>query len=160
MKKINLIIFGGFLVILAGCSSTMKVTKEYRPSTSDVFSYEFQYKESVVVPEEVRVIMKNRIESELAKRDMLASSNRQDSKRIEIIFNNYNMRSGGARFVGGIFAGTDIIDTLVLVKNNDGNDILGEFVVESKNNTAWGTSQGLIEGHADKIVKYLANAKK
>ena len=42
----------------------------------------------------------------------------------------------------------------------DGNNILGEFVVESENNTAWGTSKGLIEGHADKIVKYLADGKK
>ena len=160
MKKINILALSGLLVILVGCGSTMKVTKEYQPSATDLFSYDIQYNESVVVPEEAIVIMKNRIESELGKRNLLAPSNSLNSKRIEIIFNNYTMRGGVARFGGGIFAGTDIIDTLILVKTDDGHVILSEFVVESTNNTAWGTSQGLIEGHADKIVKYLADGKK
>ena len=36
---------------------------------------------------------------------------------------------------------------------------VSEFVVESKNPTAWGTSRGMIEDHADKIVETLTNGK-
>ena len=69
------------------------------------------------------------------------------------------MRGGGERIALGIFAGKDIIDTLVLIKSKENNAILAEFSVESSNNTAWGTTDGLIEGHADKIIQYLTDGK-
>ena len=66
------------------------------------------------------------------------------------------MRADGARIMAGIFAGTDAIRTLVIVNDTDNTETLGEFSVVSKNSTAWGTTKGLIEGHADKIIKYLS----
>jgi len=63
------------------------------------------------------------------------------------------MRDGAARALAGIFAGADNINTTVLIKNNDAT--VGEYVVESSNASAWGTSRGSIEKHIDKIVDYL-----
>jgi hypothetical protein len=56
-------------------------------------------------------------------------------------------------------AGADNILSQVTVRDAASGSVLGEFVVESKNPSAWGTSRGLIEEHADKIVSYLKSGR-
>jgi hypothetical protein len=45
------------------------------------------------------------------------------------------------------------------VKDAKTGTALSKFSVESKNPTAWGTSRGMIEEHADKIVNYLKSGQ-
>ncbi len=72
---------------------------------------------------------------------------------------NYYMRHGAARAMVEIMAGSDNIQSRVKIKDSSTGNVLSEFTVQSKNPTAWGTSKGLIEEHADKIVATLKGAK-
>jgi uncharacterized protein DUF4410 len=76
------------------------------------------------------------------------------STRLEVVLTHYYMRSGGARFWAGIMAGRDKIASSVRIVGPDGRQA-GSFDVESTNTTAWGTSSGLMEKHADEIVARL-----
>lgn len=79
-------------------------------------------------------------------------------RKAEIVIVNYYMRHGATRALVGIMAGADNILSQVTVRDG-GGAVLGEFTVESKNPSAWGTSRGMIEEHADKIVGYLKAGK-
>lgn len=154
MKKILAIMLYSFLLLLVGCGSTMKVSKQYQPDSNAVFNYKFETG-ATVVPMPAMEILKNRLNTESGKRNILATGD-QSASQVSIIFNEYKMRADGARIMAGIFAGTDAIRTLVIVNDTDNTETLGEFSVVSKNSTAWGTTKSLIEGHADKIIKYLS----
>jgi hypothetical protein len=45
--------------------------------------------------------------------------------------------------------------SIIIVKDKKSNKIISEFKVQSGNATSWGTSRGMIQDHADQIVKYL-----
>jgi hypothetical protein len=77
---------------------------------------------------------------------------------VVIAIDNYYMRHGAARALVGIMAGRDSIRSTVTVSKPDGQQI-ALFEVESTNSTAWGTSSGLIEKHAQEIVDRLVSLK-
>ena len=74
--------------------------------------------------------------------------------KIDIVLKHYYLRSNGARFWAGIMAGRDKIISRVRVLGVDGAQV-GSFDVETTNVSAWGTSGGLMERHADEIVAKL-----
>ncbi|WP_169733407.1 DUF4410 domain-containing protein [Sulfurospirillum arcachonense] len=133
----------------------MHVQQKFHQENNQIFSYEI--KTNNIVPIKAKSIFENRLNEELKKLNKLANENVQPSHIIDISFLDYNMRNAGVRFAVGIFAGTDRIDTQIIVKDKASGKIVSKFIVQSKNNSAWGTSAGLIEGHADKIVKYLTD---
>jgi len=65
------------------------------------------------------------------------------------------MRHGAARATAGIFAGVDNVQSTVKVKDTKTGKYLSEFTVQSKNPSSWGSAKGLIQDHADEIVKTL-----
>jgi hypothetical protein len=77
---------------------------------------------------------------------------------VTIAIDNYYMRHGAARALVGIIAGRDNIRSTVTVRKADGEQV-AHFEVESTNSTAWGTSSGLIEKHAQEIVDRLVSLK-
>jgi len=77
---------------------------------------------------------------------------------VTIAIDNYYMRHGAARALVGIMAGRDNIRSTVTVRKSDGEQV-ALFEVESTNPTAWGTSAGLIEKHAQEIVDRLLSLK-
>lgn len=62
---------------------------------------------------------------------------------------DFRMRHGAARALVGVMAGKDRIHSKVTVGGG------GSFDVETSNITAWGTSGGLMEKHADEIIARL-----
>jgi hypothetical protein len=76
--------------------------------------------------------------------------------RIEVRLTHLYLRSDTARFLAGILAGRDRIASTVTVSAADGAP-LGRFEVETRNLSAFGSTQGLIERHAEEIVVRLAN---
>lgn len=74
--------------------------------------------------------------------------------KLEVTLTHYYVRSNGARFWAGIMAGRDKIVSRVRIVGPDGRQA-GSFDVESTNSTAWGTTDGLREKHADEIVARL-----
>ncbi len=144
-------------LVAAGCTDTsLSVQKSFAPTTRDTFSYLIT--PEVDVSAEALEIMKTRLQSQLA--DSLQSSPNQPAKKVEIVITNYHMRHGAARAIAGIMAGSDNILSQVTVRDAVTGAVLAEFVVESKNPSAWGTSRGLIEEHIDKIVSYLKSGRR
>lgn len=77
-----------------------------------------------------------------------------DSGKIEVVLTHYYMRSSGARFWAGAMAGRDKIASTVRVLDASGA-VSREFEVDHKNVTAFGSSDGLMEKHADAILAGL-----
>lgn len=95
----------------------------------------------------------------------LAASNLQvkegdpiDPANITIAIDNYYMRHGATRALVGIMAGRDNISSTITVRGSDEKQ-LALFEVNSVNATAWGTSGGLIEKHAQEIVDRLVSLR-
>ncbi|MDH5833492.1 DUF4410 domain-containing protein [Luteimonas kalidii] len=74
--------------------------------------------------------------------------------RVEVTVTHYYARSDGARAWAGIMAGRDKVASTVRVLDADGA-VRETFEVESSNATAFGSTAGLHEKHADEIVARL-----
>jgi len=68
------------------------------------------------------------------------------------------MCHGAARALAGIMAGFDSIKSQVTIVDGSGA-VLGRIDINSTNATGWGTSRGLIEGHAKEIVDFATGVE-
>jgi hypothetical protein len=141
-------------LLIAGCAGTsMRVQTQYHPVAGEKLRYEIVNMANV--SEEGLVIMRLRLNNDLSGKGLLATGAQESSRAVQVVVNTYYMRNGATRALVGVMAGSDRIISTVNVKEVKTGAVLGEFVVESKNPTAMGTSRGLIEQHADLIARYL-----
>ena len=103
--------------------------------------------------EEARDIFRQRLQAALGKAGLLGSG--RAAATLEVVMTRYQMRPGAARAWVGVMAGTDRLDSTVSVRAPGDGAVTQEFSVSSKNVTAWGSSRGLIQKHADQIVRRL-----
>lgn len=157
MKRYTVVGLWFVVIWLAACAPTLMVQQKYQPSAGDKFRFQIDMKSPI--PPEALSIMRERMTSELTRRNLLASADSKNYKVVQIEVNEYFMRHGAARQMGGIFAGTDVISTATAVRQEGSAVTFGQFSVKSTNNTAWGTAKGLIEDHVDKIVGQLVGEK-
>ena len=140
-------------LLLGGCIGTsLRAHTPYQPSAGQSFTYKFV--DEGKMSAEGLEIMRERLDSQLEAAGLTKGA-AGPAREVDIVINNYFMRHGAARAMGGILHGIDNILTTVLVKDAKTQTVLSKFEVESKNPSAWATSRGLIQGHADKIVNYL-----
>lgn len=136
---------------LAGCGTSSQVRNAYVHAPDDQFVYEVINTDGM--SEEGLAILKARIEALLRERGQLAVNAASGSRQVQIEITNYYMRHGAARALVGIMAGADSVESTVTIRGMDG-EVLGQIDIDSSNATAWGTSKGLIEGHAEEIVEF------
>lgn len=136
---------------LSACGTTSQVRNSYAYAPTDRFVYEVVNTDGM--SDEGVGILKARIDSLLGARGQRATGAEPDVKKVTIEITNYYMRHGAARALVGIMAGKDSIKSEVKIIDAAGK-VLGQIDIDSKNATAWGTSRGLIEGHADEIVEF------
>lgn len=145
------------VTFLAGCATTASVQGDYKVAASQKFTI------NLVAPgtlnAEAEGILRERLTSQLRSAGMLAAGAEPGAQVLEVNVTNYNMRHGAARALVGILAGTDNIQSTVRLKDKAGDRTVWEYKVESSNATAWGTSRGMIENHADEIVATLGKRK-
>ena len=55
----------------------------------------------------------------------------------------------------GAFAGSDNIQTTVKIKEKSSGNVVGQLMVESVTESIYSSSTSIVQGHADKITKYL-----
>jgi hypothetical protein len=155
MKRILVTII---LMVLAGCATTAQIQSEYRLAQGE------KLKLQVTVPpsatEEALQIFNERLTTQLWSNGLLAGPTDATARNLEVAVTNYSMRHGAARAMLGIMAGSDNMQSTVKIKDQATGSVLSEFTVESTNSTAWGTSRGMIEDHADKIVETLKVGKR
>ncbi|MEM5551286.1 hypothetical protein HJP15_10975 [Pseudoalteromonas sp. NEC-BIFX-2020_002] len=156
MKNVRFLVIILSFVVLTGCSSTkLIVERSYTYQLSDVFTQEVIDEASV--PEKGMSLFKARLEAQMSQFGL--STSNDANKKIEITFIDYKMRHGAARALGGFMAGTDNISTIVVIKDVKSDETIARLKVTSRNKAAVGTSKGLIEDHADKIVTYIKTGK-
>lgn len=158
MKQLFLAIALGASTVLTGCAGTSALVKTpYKVVQGEQFNLQLNKTDNISA--EGLSILQNRLNEQLTASNLLAGNN-SANRTIDVTITNYYMRHGAARALAGIMAGVDNIKSTVKVKDATTGQVLSEFNVESKNPTAWGTSKGLIEDHANKIVATLKGAQK
>jgi len=142
---------------LSACGTSSQVRESYSRAPSDKFTYEVVNTDGM--SDEGLTILKTQIDSMLAARGQRAAGTELNAKKLNIEITNYYMRHGATRFFAGIMAGRDSIRSTVKITDAAGT-VVGQTDVDSKNATAWGTSSGLIEGHAAEIVDFATAIRK
>lgn len=138
------------VLLLAACSTTSTVHQPYSPATGQVYAYSFANEGG----DDLEGIAKldGVIQGQLRAAGLLAAGD--TDQKIEVVLKHYYIRSNAARFWAGIMAGRDKIISRVRVVGGDGAQV-GNFEVETTNATAWGTTDGLMQKHAEEIITRL-----
>ncbi len=135
---------------LAACSTTS--TLHQAPETAAGRTYTLAFVNKGGDDAEGIAALERTLRSRLDAAGLLGSGG--SAARLEVTLTHHYVRSNGARFWAGIMAGRDKVISRVRIIAPDGRQA-GSFDVESTNSTAWGTTDGLREKHADEIVARL-----
>jgi hypothetical protein len=158
MKKLAVALLIAAASVLSGCAGTAaNVQTEYRLVQGEKLNLQLITPPNAT--EEGVKILRERLNEQLSTNGLLAPASDTNARTIEVTVTKYYVRNGAVRAMVGIMAGADDIRSTVKVKDSAGK-VLSEYSVESKNPTAWGTSKGLLETHADKIVAILQHGGK
>lgn len=159
MPKLLISLFIVACTLLTGCAGTAaRIQTDYRLAQGE--KVKLHLTAPPTATEEGLKILRDRLTTQLSNSGLLAPTSDGSARTVEVVVTNYSLRHGAARAMLGIMAGADNLQSTVTIKDQTTGKTLAEFVVESKNPTAWGTSQGLIEEHADKIVETLKGGKR
>ena len=139
------------LLLLAGSAGAAARPRSGAPVADTV--YRLQLTLPSEMSEEARGIFRQRLQAALGKAGLLGSG--RAAATLEVVMTRYQMRPGAARAWVGAMAGTDRLDSTVSVRAPGKGSVTQQFSVSSKNVTAWGSSRGLIQKHADQIVRRL-----
>lgn len=146
------------VLALSGCTTAVQVqTENQSPPTQKLI---VKVSAPATMPPDAQALLVARLNAQLSARGALADQGEAGAAELEVRVLNYTMRGDGARFFAGVLAGSDNVQSAVRVIKREGGAVLAEFTVESANITAWGTSRGMVEGHADKILATLAGGKR
>lgn len=135
------------VLLMAACSTTSRVHQAHAPAAGQTYAYSFANQggddhEGIAKLDSV-------IQGELRKAGLLSSG--PADQKIEVVVKHYYVRHNAARFLVGIMAGRDKIVSRVRILGADGAQV-GNFEVETTNTTAWGSTEGLMQKHAEEIV--------
>ena len=151
MKKFYLVIGALILFIMSGClGAKSKVEQNYTYKQGDSFTFEII--DQANVPDEGMNIFKTRLKDNLNK---LGYSGSSPNKVLEITFTNYKLLKTAKRMLLGGFAGNDNIKTAIKIIEKGNGNVVGKLMVESGTGSIYSTSTQIVQGHADKITKYL-----
>jgi hypothetical protein len=139
-------------LLLAACGTSSQVTRPYAAASGETFAYAIDNPGGMTA--EDLTTLRQALDRLLAASGALAADGAGASRKVNIRIHEYRMRHGASRALVGIMAGKDTIRSTVEVRDAGGR-LLGSSEVDSGNATAWGTTGGLIEGHAEEIVGFL-----
>lgn len=154
MTRITIVLL---TLALAACSTTSTVHQPLPPTTSQVpahDAYAYAFENHGGDDQEGIDRLDRLIQGRLLQAGLVAGIGQPSSGRVQVDLTHYYVRSNGARFWAGIMAGRDKIVSEVDVFDEAGKQV-GSFEVETTNLSAWGTTEGLMEKHADEIVARL-----
>lgn len=157
MHKLAISLLITSALLITGCSTTANIKSSYKLVADEKLELKVSAPPSAT--QEALQIFNARLTSQLSNNRLLAASNDSSVRILDVVVNKYTMRHGASRAMLGILAGTDTIESTVRIVDRSNGAVLSEFTVESGNATAWGTSRGMIEDHADKIVESLIKGK-
>ena len=139
---------------LAACSTTSTVEQPLPPQASQIHAYAYAFENNGGDDLEGIAKLDRLIHANLLRAGLVAAAGATTDGSVEVELTHYYVRSNAARFLAGILAGRDKIVSKVTVRDAGGVEV-GSFEVETTNLSAWGSTQGLMEEHADEIVARL-----
>lgn len=138
------------VLLLSACSTSSQIHQGHAGLKGRSFDYQFTNRggdNSEGIAELDRVIRNRLLSTGFV-------DNGAASGKVDVTLTHYYVRHGAARALVGIMAGRDKIVSHVRVTDASGA-VLAAFEVESTNATAWGTTGGLHERHAEEIAAQL-----
>ncbi len=147
------LVLAAFILAATACSTTSTLHQAPQLQAGQTYSYSFS-NQSGDNPEGI-ASLENVLQTRLREAGLLHAG--AGNPKIEVVLKHFYVRSNGARFWAGIMAGRDKIVSSVRVLGADGATI-GNFDVETINVTAWGTTGGLMDRHAEEIVTKLKSS--
>lgn|GEM_PF-6937540 len=141
-------------VLITGCGTSAQVEARTPEHMAGGERIQLQLNASAMGDAEAVSILRERLRADLSSNGWLARGNGAANRTLEVRVTHYRMRPESTRILTGIFSGKDSIVSSVILKDAAGR-VLMHSTVESHNSLAVGTSQGLLEDHADKIVGML-----
>lgn len=142
------LILSVLVLFLAACSTTSTVHQRHAPAAAGQV-YEYSFENQGGDDAEGIARLDGVIQDRLRQAGLLGGAGA--GQKIEVTLRHYYLRSNAGRFWAGIMAGRDKIISDVRIVGSDGAQG-GSFQVETTNSTAWGSSDGLMQKHADEIV--------
>jgi hypothetical protein len=144
-------------LFIAGCATNAIVTDEISTGELKPYSVDIDYGPNSL-DQSWKDIFENALNQRLEAAGLLGREN-ADNNAALVTFTEFRMRSTGTRMVAGILAGTDSIVSPVKVTDPKTGAVLGEAQIETKNISAWGTTEGFIKDHANKVADYLVRSE-
>lgn len=141
-------------LLLAACSTTSTVYQPLPPQGETVHAYAYSFENNGGDDPEGIAKLDRLIHARLLREGLVAGADADPDGSVNIDLTHYYVRSNAARFLAGIMAGRDKIVSRVTVLDAAGTEI-GSFEVETTNMSAWGSTEGLMEKHAEEIVSRL-----
>lgn len=157
MARISSLILILATALLMGCSTSSEMKRDYRLPQGDQLRLEL-----TAVPdatEQGLQILRDRLIEQLSNNGMLAADSDSSARTLRVDVVNYRLRHGATRALLGIMAGRDKVLSKVTITDAKTHQLLSEFEVESTNSSAWGTSHGLLQDHADEVVAVIKGPK-
>jgi hypothetical protein len=144
------------ILALAACSTTSTVRQPLPSISGEAPAHAYAYVFENHGGDDLEGIgrLDRMIQGRLLQAGLVAAMGEPSSGRVQVELTHYYVRSNAARFWAGIMAGRDKIVSEVTVFDDAGKQ-LGSFEVETTNLSAWGSTEGLVEKHADEIVARL-----
>lgn len=138
------------VALLSACSTTSRVHQAHTGFQGKSFDYHFTNRggDNAEGVAELNRVVQNQLQAQGFINNGTANG------KIDITLTHYYVRHGAARALVGIMAGRDKIISHVRVLDAAGAQ-LASFEVESTNTTAWGTTGGLHQKHAEEIALRL-----
>ncbi|MGY0219958.1 hypothetical protein ACWJJH_21635 [Endozoicomonadaceae bacterium StTr2] len=154
MKR--LLILAAILFITA-CSSTTKVTQPITaPANLNGFYSEIDIEyRNIFAPDYFASILEHNLQQKLEQNALFRKG---EGNHIKVNVFGYNMRSSMSRGLFGVLAGTDRIDSEIIVLDSEGNEI-GRSVVTTTNKLVVGHMNDLARMHAEEIARFLGVKK-
>jgi hypothetical protein len=150
MRRLWLLIL---MAALAGCSSTGTIQDSVTKDEMLPYALEIDYG-SNAINRDWTMAFETALNARLQAVGMLASGE-ESGNTATINFTTFRMRSTGTRVAAGIFAGTDEVICSVKVIDRNSGRVVGESEIKTSNVTAWGTSEGYLKDHAEKVADFL-----
>lgn len=141
----------------AGCGSTVR-----EAAVADMVAIQgggFQVQVASVttsnekVPPHVIAMVRSFLEKELRGQGLAQERAKQLALRIEV--KEYRDRGGFARFMFGVLAGSDHLESVVELADPGTNRAVARSVIRSYNATAMGSIEDVARLHGEEIVKYV-----
>lgn len=142
------------VLALAACASTGVMHQPLPAEAARMQAMAYAFENRAGVDEAAIARLDRLVHAGLLRAGRVAAAGTAPGGRIQVTLTHYYMRADAARLIAGILAGRDRIASTVTLFGADGAQ-LASFEVETTNLSSFGSTQDLLQQHADDIVARL-----